>query len=201
MSPPPNDASDAQYAERLLRLQGVWWKRLLDVQRPYRWNLSRLQPGFTLDIGCGVGRNLKNLSGNGVGIDTNEFAVKIARSRGYTAFTPSAFYESEYKRPGAFDSLLLSHVLEHVSSEEASNLVRQYIEFVRPGGQLIIETPQELGFRSDPSHETFTDFDAIEGLCNDWDVTVERRFSFPLPRVFGHVFVYNEFVVIARLRG
>jgi len=27
---------------------------------------------------------------------------------------------------------------------------------------------------------------------------VERQYSFPLPRVFGSLFTYNEFVVVAR---
>src|SRR4051794_27828148 len=78
----PMSTEDAAYAYRLARLETVWWKRWLDVQRPYRWNLRRLEPGFTLDIGCGLGRNLSHLGGDGVGIDHNEESVATARARG-----------------------------------------------------------------------------------------------------------------------
>src|SRR5687767_14294594 len=35
---PLSDTSSDEYAERLVALQGVWWKRALNVQAPYRWN-------------------------------------------------------------------------------------------------------------------------------------------------------------------
>src|SRR4051794_23992292 len=85
--------SDA-YAERLTRLGGKRWKRLLDVQAPYRWNLRRLDLGFTLDVGCGLGRNLEHLGGNGVGIDHNDACVAACRARGLTAYGPAEFEQS-----------------------------------------------------------------------------------------------------------
>src|SRR3954470_22543342 len=114
----PADTRGAAYTDRLNRLESVWWKRLLDVQRPYRWNLQRLQLGFTLDVGCGVGRNLINLDGNGVGVDHNESSVAEARSRGLVALTPGEFATSEFARPQRFDSLLLAHVVEHMSAAD-----------------------------------------------------------------------------------
>src|SRR3954452_12417168 len=114
----PADTRGDAYTDRLNRLESVWWKRLLDVERPYRWYLQRLQLGFTLDVGCGVGRNLINLDGNGVGVDHNQTSVAEARSRGLTAMTPDDFAASEYARPGRFDTLLLAHVVEHMSAAE-----------------------------------------------------------------------------------
>jgi len=76
------DTRDAEYTRRLSSLEGAAWKRWLNVQAPYRWNLRRLQLGFTLDIGCGIGRNLVNLGGHGVGVDHNERSVELARERG-----------------------------------------------------------------------------------------------------------------------
>src|SRR5207247_11057189 len=73
------------YADRLIGLQMARWKRWLDVQAPFRWNLRRLDPGFTLDIGCGIGRNLLHLRGHSVGVDTNEHCVRTARARGLVA--------------------------------------------------------------------------------------------------------------------
>jgi SAM-dependent methyltransferase len=58
---PASSTAGVEYARRLQRLSGRRWKRLIDVQAPYRWNIHRLRLGRTLDVGCGIGRNLKHL--------------------------------------------------------------------------------------------------------------------------------------------
>jgi SAM-dependent methyltransferase len=196
----PLSTEDAEYADRLARLETVWWKRWLDVQRPYRWNLRRLDPGFTLDVGCGLGRNLSHLGGNGVGVDHNPDSVATARARGLRAFTPDEFARSEYAGDGRFDSLLCAHVVEHLARADAVRLLMPYLASVRRGGKVILITPQERGFRSDPTHVTFTDFDGLDALVNDLGLTQESRRSFPFPRPVGRFFTYNEFVVVARVR-
>ncbi len=44
--------------------------------------LTRINPGFVLDVGCGLGRNLANIGGYGVGVDHNSESVAVACSRG-----------------------------------------------------------------------------------------------------------------------
>jgi SAM-dependent methyltransferase len=194
----PADTRDEAYTDRLNRLESVWWKRLLDVQRPYRWNLRRLHLGFTLDLGCGLGRNLINLDGDGVGVDHNEASVRTARERGLVAMTPGEFAASEYAVGGRFDSLLLAHVAEHLPGDDAVELLRSYIGYVRPGGRLVVICPQESGYTKDASHVRFLDFDAMASLCRAVGARPERSYSFPFPRPAGKVFPYNEFVVVAR---
>ncbi|HZZ81595.1 MAG TPA: class I SAM-dependent methyltransferase [Gemmataceae bacterium] len=88
------DDADEAYTQRLVRLESVWWKKLFSVQAPYRWNIRRLQPGFVLEVGCGIGRNLRHLDGNGVGIDHNPTSIATCRERGLTAFTTESFLAS-----------------------------------------------------------------------------------------------------------
>jgi SAM-dependent methyltransferase len=192
---------DAGYAEERLRAEGAWWKRLLDVQRPYRAHLRRLELGLVLEIGCGVGRNLEHLRGRSVGVDHNRRAVEIARARGLAAFVPEEFRVSPWAQAGRFDALLFSHVLEHMSSAEAARLVRAHLHLLRAGGRVVVVTPQEAGFRSDPTHVEYMDFDKVEAVLRETGLEIERRYSFPLPRLAGAVFKYNEFVTIARKPG
>jgi 2-polyprenyl-3-methyl-5-hydroxy-6-metoxy-1,4-benzoquinol methylase len=179
------------YADRLKAIQTPLWKRLLDVQAPYRWNLRRLKPGRTLDVGCGIGRNLAHLSGQGIGVDPNPACVAAAVAAGYEAFAP------EDLPVGEFDSLLFAHVLEHV--EEPAGLVSQYLSRLKHGGRLILITPQEAGYGSDETHVRFLGFAELGAIVQASGLTVERAYSFPFPRWAGRFFKYNEFVLTARL--
>lgn len=185
---------DALYAERLLRLQSVWWKRLLDVQRPYRRNLQRMSLGACLDVGCGVGRNLVALGDGSVGVDHNATAVALCRSRGLTAFTPEEFHR--VGRLGSFDSLLVAHVLEHLDVDAADALLADYLPYLRAGGRIVVLTPQEVGQRSDLTHVRFVDHEAVRAHAARHGLTVWTTASFPFPRWAGRIFVYNEFVTV-----
>lgn len=188
------------YTERLQRKGTAWWKRALDVQRPYRWNLRRLEPGFTLDLGCGLGRNLAHLGGDGVGIDHNPTSVAACRAAGLEAYTPDEFAATAHaQQPGTFDSLLAAHLVEHLPTDDAVTLLRDHLPFVRPGGKVILITPQARGYASDATHVTYVDDDGLRRLARALGLTVERSFSFPFPSTaVGRFFTYNEFVLVAR---
>lgn len=193
---PGTDASD--YTQRLATLEGASWKQRLDVQAPYRWNIRLLALGRTLDIGCGIGRNLAHLDGSGVGVDHNATSVALARERGHEAYTPDGFAQSPHARPNAFDSLLLAHVIEHMTEADARGLLRSYLQYVRPGGKVVLITPQEKGYTTDATHVRFCGFDEVAELCTAAGLSVQRQYSFPFPRPVGKVFPYNEFVTVAR---
>jgi SAM-dependent methyltransferase len=192
---------DTAYAERLVRAQTAWWKRIVDVQWPYRAHLRKLKLGTTLDVGCGIGRNLVALGPASVGVDHNATAIGLARARGLRALTPDEVHSSPYVGPTRFDSLLMAHVAEHMTQRAAVELVREYLPFVKPGGRIVLITPQELGFRSDPTHVEFMDFARLASIAADLELQTVRQYSFPFPRSFGWVFKYNEFVSIVRKRS
>jgi SAM-dependent methyltransferase len=191
----------AHYADRLRTKQQVWWKRILPVQLPYRLNIKRQHLGRTLDIGCGIGRNMQALSPDSLGIDHNEHSIELARRAGLRAMTTEEFLASDEARPASFDGFLLAHVLEHMDEGEGRELLRTYLPYLRPGGAVFIVCPQEVGYRSDPTHVRFTTGEDIERVCREVGLTPERSYSFPFPRPFGRVFVYNEFCVRATLDG
>jgi len=193
-------SEDLEYARRLQQLQRARWKQVLDVQRPYRWNLERLCSGRVLEVGCGIGRNLRNLrrlATPAVGVDTNSESVRIAREDGFEAHTREEFFSGGAAAPESYDTLLLSHVLEHLTFEECAELLDVYLPFLVPGGRVVIECPQEAGYPLDPTHVRWVDFVEARRQCEDSGLTVSRQYSYPLPRSAGRLFVYNQFETLA----
>ena len=187
------------YAERLSRLSGQGWKQRLDVQAPYRANIERLTLGRTLDVGCGIGRNLAYLSSESVGVDHNPHSIKVARDRGLSAYTTEEFLaDSDLAKLGTFDSILAAHLVEHVQLDEAVAILASYVPLVRPHGRVVLICPQESGFKSDDTHVAFSDFAVLRDLSTRLGLEFQHEYSFPFPRSFGRVFRYNEFVHISR---
>lgn len=201
-APSPGDdgsaTAGADYAARLRRRSASRWKRALDVQRPYRWNLRRLRLGRTLDVGCGIGRNLHHLDPGSVGVDHNASAVAVARAEGLEAYSTQEFAKLDRGSVGTFDAMLVAHVLEHVSVEVADELLASYQSYLRPAGRIVLITPQEAGYRSDETHVRFVDETGLAEHLRRVGADIERSYSFPFPRAVGRTFTYNEFVAVAR---
>jgi SAM-dependent methyltransferase len=185
----------AAYAARLESLQLARWKQALDLQRPYRWNLQRLNLGRTLDVGCGVGRNLMHLD-DAVGVDHNPDLVATARERGATAWSTAEWPSSPDAVPGSFDTMLVAHVLEHLERDAADEVVRSYLPYLKPAARLVLICPQERGFAFDPTHVRFVDGTELDATARRLGFVPTRNYSFPFPRAAGRAFVYNEFVLV-----
>jgi len=192
------DTSGEDYAQRLQEKQHVWWKKALNVQAPYRWNLRRQQLGRTLDVGCGIGRNLEHLDAGSVGVDHNAASVAVARAQGLTALTVEEWEASDLRRPDSFDAILLAHVIEHLDADAGERLLRDYLPYLRPGGKVFLICPQERGYASDATHVRFTTGDDLVELARTVGLEPDPWFSFPLPRWAGKAFIYNEFCLLAR---
>ena len=193
----PGDTSGEDYARRLQTKQQVWWKKALNVQAPYRWNLRRQRLGRTLDVGCGIGRNLETLDPGSVGVDHNEHSVAVAREAGVSALTVAEWEQSPLRVPESFDGILLAHVIEHMTEADGLALLRDYLPYLRPGGKVFFVCPQERGYASDATHVRFTTGEDLAELARDVGLEPQPWFSFPFPRWAGKPFVYNEFCLLA----
>lgn len=171
------------------------------VPNPYRRWLRRQRLGLVLDVGAGLGRSLTYLDGHGVGVDHNADFVAACRDKGLVAFTPEEFTASAYNRPETFDAMIMMHVLEHLDPGQDDAILNTYLPTVRGGGSVVLVTPQERGFASDPTHTVFVTGDDLVALCRRHSLEVGGWSSFPLPRWAGRAFVYNEFTCVARVPG
>lgn len=96
--------------------------------------------GRLLDIGCGSGRTLKWMQDLGwrvEGVDFDPGAVQSARRRGLEAHL-GTLEDQEYPND-CFDAITMSHLIEHI--HDPSQLLRECYRVLKPGGQLVIVTP------------------------------------------------------------
>ena len=191
--------AEEAYAERLNKLQSKWWKKLLNVQLPWKLLMKRLRLGRVLDVGCGNGRNLHYVDPGSVGVDHNAFSIQTARASGVEAYTVAEFFANEsVSAPESYDSILAAHLMEHLTVQEGREVIGSYLPLLKHGGRVVFICPQERGYASDATHVLFADFAVLREQAEALGLVVERERSFPFPRFAGKPFIYNEFHVIAR---
>ncbi len=183
------------YTTRLQKLEHKKWKDILNVQAPYKWNLQRLNLGRTLDVGCGIGRNLRNLSKGSVGVDHNAHSIKEVVNMGFEAYTGPEFHK-KFSKKAPFDSMLIAHVLEHMTPKQGVDLIKEYLPYIKKGGKIVVICPQEKGYTTDETHITFLDEKAIQSIIKKAGLESIKSYSFPFHRKTGKYFRYNEFVEV-----
>jgi SAM-dependent methyltransferase len=111
------------------------------IQKPFVELFRNSSP--VLDIGCGRGIFLELLSDSGIeafGIDHSEEALAACRQKGFSVRREDAksYLSAE---TGHFGGIFCSHVIEHMGYEDAVAFVDLCHRALRPGGLLLIVTP------------------------------------------------------------
>jgi O-antigen chain-terminating methyltransferase len=138
-------------------------KRRLQVYRAFIEPLITAgELTYGVDLGCGRGEWLETLEEMGVsslGIDLDEGMLKACNERGLKVIHGDAI---AYLSSLESDSQLVVsafHVVEHISFDQLQCLVREAHRVLKPGGLLIMETPNPenifvatCSFYLDPTH-------------------------------------------------
>lgn len=117
-----------------------------------------------LDIGCGDGTFLamaRDAGFDGLGIDSAEQNIRACTTRGIDAVCES--FPTEKLTGRRFDTIVAIQVLEHLS--DPISFLRGCAEMLRPGGVLILHTPNArcFSFRIMRGHHRY--FIPPEHLC------------------------------------
>ena len=115
-----------------------------------------------LDLGCGRGEALALLRDWGFagrGVDASARMVELCHDRGLQAEVGDLFAVLAAAEPGSLGGVVSFHVIEHLPADALDRLVRLAYRALRPGGVLILETPNPLSvvvaarnFWLDPTH-------------------------------------------------
>lgn len=115
-----------------------------------------------LDLGCGRGELLEVLRSEGLvasGVDSNAAAVELCRALNLDVKVGDAFAVLGGISDGSLGGLSALHVVEHLPFELVVKLLDEALRVLRPGGILILETPNpknvlvgSCNFYIDPTH-------------------------------------------------
>ncbi|KAB0643887.1 class I SAM-dependent methyltransferase [Burkholderia latens] len=131
---------------------------------PFVEPLAAIYPGGgTFDLGCGRGEWLELMSEQGLtpfGVDLDAGMLQACEERGLPATQGDAV---AYLKTLESDSQVLVsafHVVEHITFEQLQIVVSEALRVLRPGGLLILETPNPENiavatnnFHLDPTHQ------------------------------------------------
>jgi SAM-dependent methyltransferase len=127
--------------------------------------------GPVLDLGSGRGEALAVLREAGIearGVDASAEMVARCRERGLDAVEGDLFRALAAQSPGSLGAVVSFHVIEHLPAELLERLVRLAWGALRPGGLLVLETPNPLSlvvaarnFWLDPTHRRPVHPDAL----------------------------------------
>jgi 2-polyprenyl-3-methyl-5-hydroxy-6-metoxy-1,4-benzoquinol methylase len=98
-----------------------------------------------LDFGCGFGQLLDALKSSGFnhveGADINQAAIESLRIRQTTVHDLSSAnnFFTDYEEK--YDTVIMSHVLEHIAKTEIVALLSSISGLIKPGGRLIVMVP------------------------------------------------------------
>jgi cyclopropane fatty-acyl-phospholipid synthase-like methyltransferase len=153
----PVDFRQELYSRYVSRFKGPGSE--VSDARWYRWSEYKLLPllrevsrdGAILDIGCGAGQMLHFLKDHGFanvsGVDISAEQVALAAARGLQARVADVF---EYLRGSReeFEAIVALDIVEHFGKSEQIPLFEAIFSALRPGGKLILQTPNGDGLFS-----------------------------------------------------
>ena len=118
--------------------------------------------GPLLDLGCGRGEALRVFAAAGMdvrGVDASAEMAARCREQGYAVEHGDGLAHLAAQPPGSLGAVVSFHVIEHLPPRAVERLLALAFAALRPGGVLVIETPNPLSlvvaarnFWLDPTH-------------------------------------------------
>lgn len=149
----------------------LMWNHVRAIPQLYK--LGNHKALDVLDIGCFNGffvKELRDRGFNAIGVDFNRKALEFGRRvYGLGAFISDETLHDLVAGRQSFDAITIFEVIEHL--ENYTELIEQAISLLRPGGVLIISTPNsKMSWRNQgdfpPHHLSRFSPESLKGLTN-----------------------------------
>lgn len=189
---------------------------------PFIYPLAALYPGSsTFDAGCGRGEWLELMIEHGfqpIGVDLDEGMLEACLELSLPASKGDAIEQISLLERESQAVVSAFHVVEHVSFEQLRIFVREAMQALKPGGLLIMETPNPENiavstcrFYIDPTHKRpippellsfiaeYEGFDRVKILRLQQSITIDGLQSIGITDVVNGV--SPDYAVIAQKRA
>lgn len=190
-----NATDNKAYAEYYLKKHGALYRKLLPVDVPFHYIAKVLCKGRVLDLGCGPGRYLKFFK-DAIGVDHNKYLVQYAQAQGLNALQTQDFLQLFPKGP-AFDTMLCSHVLEHMPILDAIDLLKTYLPYLKKQGRLVVILPHGKSYKNDPTHVVDFKMSHMQMVAKELNMLLLRQIFYPFPKFFSKYLVNDVIYVLA----
>lgn len=147
--------------------------------------------GTILDLGSGRGEWLEVLAEQGYrgrGVDLNRGMLRASQERGHDVVEANAIDYLRTQDDDAFAAVTAMHLVEHIPHDALLELLDQALRILRPGGVLILETPNpenvrvgSYTFYMDPTHRN-----PIPPLLLQWAVQARGFENASIERLTDH---------------
>jgi ubiquinone/menaquinone biosynthesis C-methylase UbiE len=137
----------------------AWMDRLAGwpAFKAYKGHMAELlratADGPLLDVGCGVGNDVRALGPRAIGLDPSRTMLDQAVARGGTFVAGSV--ERMPFAPGTFAGVRADRVLQHVADPDAAAI--ELARVVRPGGLVVVADPDQGTLRIDGPEPSITE--------------------------------------------
>jgi len=175
----------------------LWWGDAVDARFLVADTLRRLNHVDVLDVGCGAGVLLSEVAATNVrvGIDRSTEAIQLARRLDPALRLSRADMLALPFQGATFDVVIFCGMLEVPQREQKAQAVRELARVLRPGGQLLLTTPNRRYPRY-RGHDLMVTYEELQGLLRSYfDVRI-RGFNPFLPFPY---FLPNS--LLARIPG
>lgn len=172
------------------------------VRQAYIRKASSLVNGPTLDFGCGIGELLTRLPSGSMGLEYNKTTVSYCDAQGLDVVFYNGFEDdwclSSVPKGRKFESMVISHVLEHL--EEPEKILPKLLVTLKSFGvgTVLVIIPGKAGFKSDSTHRKFVDINMLKEVVSrvsDWNIKSMEYYPFNIEQI-GNFFIYNELQVV-----
>ncbi|WP_447871010.1 class I SAM-dependent methyltransferase [Serratia fonticola] len=138
-------------------------KQRLSVYLPFITALAKIYPSAEVaDVGCGRGEWLETLRDNAIpamGVDLDDSMLERALQIGLNVKKMDCLAFLQQQADASLLAITGFHIAEHLPFEVLQSLVKEALRVLKPGGLLILETPNPenvsvgtCSFYMDPTH-------------------------------------------------
>lgn len=132
------------YEEMFDQESYYWWhvgKRGLVKELLIRYTDLEKEKQKILDVGCGTGMMMKELSVNSEvwGLDSDPLALNFCQKRGFKNLTKGDLSQKLPYSEKSVDAVLCLDVLEHLKNDRMP--LKEFYRILKPGGVLVITVP------------------------------------------------------------